>query len=144
LLLDTFNDHRQALVFGVNPLGIQSDGILIEGNQQARAFGTRAARDSVDPSADFTYQSKGRLTSFGYEVEVRIPLKSVRYQADRVQSWGLNVLRKVQHSGHEDTWTPTKRASASFLAQSGTLTGLTDFRPGVALDLNPVVTAKAD
>ncbi|HEX4574655.1 MAG TPA: carbohydrate binding family 9 domain-containing protein, partial [Gemmatimonadales bacterium] len=31
ILLDTFNDHRQAMVFGVNPLGVQSDGMLNEG-----------------------------------------------------------------------------------------------------------------
>src|SRR5205085_91169 len=31
-----------------------------------------------------------------------------------------------------------------FLGQSGTLEGLTDLRPGLVLDLNPVVTAKAD
>src|SRR6266581_4983246 len=33
VLLDTFNDHRRALVFGVNPFGVQSDGTLSEGVQ---------------------------------------------------------------------------------------------------------------
>ena len=28
ILLDTFDDRRQALVFGVNPLGVQADGTL--------------------------------------------------------------------------------------------------------------------
>ena len=30
LFLGTYDDSRQALVFGVNPIGIQSDGVLIE------------------------------------------------------------------------------------------------------------------
>ena len=30
ILLDTFNDHRQAIAIGVNPLGVQSDGTLNE------------------------------------------------------------------------------------------------------------------
>src|SRR5256885_17062867 len=31
IFLNPFNDGRQALVFGVNPLGIQADGALVEG-----------------------------------------------------------------------------------------------------------------
>ncbi len=65
ILLDTFNDHRQAIVFGVNPLGIQSDGILNEGTRSGvNGFGD-ATRDTVDLSADFVYQSKGRVTASG-------------------------------------------------------------------------------
>ena len=77
ILLDTFNDHRQALAFGVNPLGVQSDGTLSE--SQA------GSRDTVDLSADFVYQSKGQVTDTGYEVEIRIPFKSIRYQPQATQ-----------------------------------------------------------
>jgi uncharacterized protein DUF5916 len=136
ILLDTFNDHRQALVFGVNPLGVQADGTLVE---------TQAgSRDTVDFSADFVYQSHGRLTATGFEVEIRIPFKSIRYQSQAVQQWGLNVVRQVQHSGHRATWTAARLTAASFLAQSGTLTGLTDLRRGLVLDLIPEFTAKVD
>ncbi|HKJ02089.1 MAG TPA: carbohydrate binding family 9 domain-containing protein, partial [Longimicrobiales bacterium] len=31
IMLDTFNDQRQAYVFYVNPLGLQTDGLWIEG-----------------------------------------------------------------------------------------------------------------
>lgn len=132
ILLDTFDDHRQALVFGVNPLGVQSDGTLSE---------TQAgSRDTVDRSADFVYQTKGRVTDTGYEVEIRIPFKSIRYQQRDSQQWSLNVLRAVQHSGHQQTWTAARRAAASFLAQSGTLTGLADLHRDLVLDVNPEVT----
>src|SRR6266705_1108376 len=103
ILLDTFNDHRQALAFGVNPLGVQSDGTLSE--SQA------GSRDTVDLSADFVYESKGRVTDYGYEVEIRIPFKSIRYQPRDEQIWGLSILRQVQHSGYLDTWAPARRAS---------------------------------
>src|SRR4029077_9468846 len=43
-----------------------------------------------------------------------------------------------------ETWTPARLKAASFLAQSGTLTGLTDLRRGLVLDVNPEFTAKAD
>jgi hypothetical protein len=142
ILLGTFGDGRQALVFGVNPLGAQMDGTIVEQgvNRSSGFIVSSAGREAPDLSADFVYQSKGRLTDFGYEVEIRIPFKSLRFQAADVQSWRLQVVREVQHSGHEQTWTPTDRAGASFLAQSGTIDGLTDLHRGLVLDINPEIT----
>jgi hypothetical protein len=146
LFLSTYNDGRQAFVFSVNPLGVQSDGTLVEGTAaKSREFGGLSGeREPPDLNPDFVFQSKGRLTESGYEVEVRIPFKSLRYQKAAVQSWGLHVVRKVQATGYEHSWAPAKRSAASFLAQGGTLTGLSDLRPGLVLDLTPVVTAHVD
>jgi len=147
IFLNPFNDGRQALVFGVNPLGIQADGALVEGtgNRGAAAFSAlESGRESTDLTPDYIYESKGRVTRDGYEIEIAIPFKTLRFPAARVQSWSLNVTRRVQSSGQEDSWTPALRAQSSFLSQSGTLERLTDLRRGIVLDLNPVVTAKAD
>jgi hypothetical protein len=144
LLLGTFHDGRQALVLGVNPLGVQMDGTLLE-NNQARGGGsgnTITSRELPDLNPDFVFQSKGRLTSYGYEVEVRVPFKSLKYQSAETQTWGFNAVRVVQHSGREDSWAPARRADASFLRQSGTLEGLTDLRRGLVLDLTPEVTQR--
>jgi hypothetical protein len=144
ILLGTFNDGRQATVFAVNALGIQADGTIVESNQrQSKGFGgSTAARDTTDLSSDFVFASKGRLTPDGYVVEVRIPFKSLKYQTADVQSWGLNIVREIQHSGHEDSWTPARRAGLSFLGQSGTLEGLTDLRRGLVVDVNPELTQR--
>ena len=150
ILLDTFHDHRRALLFAVNPLGVQEDGVWSEGLDAGAAGGgggplTLARLDgTIDLNPDFVYQSRGHLTSWGYEVEVRIPFKSLRYQSADPQDWGIQVLREVQHSGYEDTWTPVFRANASFLIQAGTLQGLTDLRRGLVLDLTPEFTTKVD
>jgi hypothetical protein len=144
LLLGTFHDGRQALVLGVNPLGVQMDGTLLE-NNQARGGGsgnTITSRELPDLSPDFVFQSKGRLTDYGYEVEVRVPFKSLKYQRADTQTWGFNAVRVVQHSGREDSWAPARRADASFLRQSGTLEGLTDLRRGLVLDLTPEITQR--
>jgi hypothetical protein len=143
-LVSTFNDRRQATVFGVNPFGVQLDGTLVESNQnRSGQFGNvAAARDAADLSPDFVFQSKGRLTDYGYEVEVRVPFKSLRYQDASEQTWGFNVVRRVQHAGAEDSWTPARQANVSFLAQAGTLAGLSDLRRGLVLDVNPVVTQR--
>ncbi|MDQ6831055.1 MAG: carbohydrate binding family 9 domain-containing protein [Gemmatimonadota bacterium] len=143
ILLDTFDDHRQAYVFGVNPLGVQADGMLNEGNQSRTAgFGGAAAvRDTVDLSADFMYESRGHVTPFGYEVEIRVPFRALRYGAGKSLTFGIQVVRQVQHSGFQDTWTPTKRAAASFLGQSGELVGLSELSRGLVFDVNPELTA---
>ena len=144
ILLSTFNDGRQASVFAVNPFGVQSDGALVEtGSTSGNGFNNAVVkRETADLSPDFVFESKGRLTEYGYEVEVRIPFKSIRFQPGREQIWGINVVRLVQHSGREDSWAPAKRASASFLAQSGRLVGLSDLRRGVVLDFTPSLTSR--
>jgi len=142
ILLGTFHDQRQAYVFGVNPFGIQMDGMLVENGLGARGSWTPtlAGRAATDLSQDFVFESKGHVTEYGYEVELRIPFKSLKYQSEDVQSWDLNVVREVQHSGYEDTWAPAKRSNASFLAQSGSIDGLEGLDRGLVLDVNPVIT----
>src|SRR6185369_6190152 len=108
IFLSTFNDGRQSLVFAVNPLGVQADGALAEGNTSGSGgfSGLSSARESTDLSPDYVFDSKGRLTPEGYEVEIRIPFKSLRYQSSDTQDWGLHVVRKVQATGYEDSWVP--------------------------------------
>jgi hypothetical protein len=143
IVLDTFNDRRQALVFGVNPLGVQADGTLRDAARQSINFLSSAVTGAytLDFSPDFVYESKGRQTAWGYEVEVRIPFKTLRYQAQDPQNWGLNVIRVVQATGHQHTWTRVLQTHASFLAQGGTLNGLADLHRGLVLDVTPEVTS---
>jgi hypothetical protein len=142
LILTPFLHSRQALVFAVNPFGVQEDGTITEGATSQVGFGmaTLTGPPPTDLSPDFVYESKGHLTPFGYEVVVRIPFRSIKFQSAQTQDWGLNVVRRVQHSGQSQTWFPTKLAAASFIAQAGTLTGLTGMQRGLVLDLNPFVT----
>jgi hypothetical protein len=70
-----------------------------------------------------------------------VPFKSLRFQRGDAQTWSFQVVRRVQHSGFEDTWAPARRASANFLAQSGRLVGLSDLRRGVVIDVNPELTS---
>ena len=145
IILSPFLHARQALVFAVNPLGIQEDGTITEGVRAGKSFNTgstQTGRPTTDLSPDFVYESKGHATATGYEIVIRIPFRSIKYQSADPQDWGLNIIRKVQHSGHEQSWVPTKIAASSFLAQSGTLTGLTGLERGLVLDLNPFVTEK--
>jgi hypothetical protein len=139
VLISTFNDGRQAMMFGVNPFGVQADGMM---DENGRSGNNLQGIEPANLNQDFVYESKGHVTPWGYQVEIGIPFKSLKYQSAAEQVWGLQLLRTVQHSGFEDTWTPAKRASASFLAQSGELTGLSGLNRGLTLDVTPEVTSR--
>jgi hypothetical protein len=140
--LDTFNDRRRSFVFAVNPLGVQADGMRSE--QSAGPGVSRAALAAVDLSQDYIWQSAGRLLDDGFVVELRIPFKSLRFQAGERQDWGLQVVRQVQRSGFQDTWAPISRGIQSFAAQAGRIRGLGNMKRGLVLDVTPVTTTFAD
>lgn len=144
IVLDTYNDRRQAFVIGVNPLGQQTDGILSDRTRSGMGSSGAGRPYDIDESPDFVFESKGRLTDYGYEVEIRLPFKSIRYQGALTQDWGFNIIRRVQHSGYTSTWTPSRLDNASFMAQNGLLSGLTDLRRGLVLDFNPEFTGAAN
>lgn len=146
IFLSTYNDGRQAFVFGANPLGVQLDGALSEGTRGSGGgfSGLAQGRETPDLNPDYVFQSKGHVTASGYEVEIRIPFKSVRYQSAEQQDWGIHVTRVIPQQGIEDSWAPAKREGSSFLAQAGHLKSLTDLKRGLVLDLNPVGVSKLD
>jgi hypothetical protein len=117
LYLDTFQDRRRAYVVMVNPLGVQQDGVFVEGREP-------------DWSVDLDLRSAGCVDERGYTVEIAVPFASLRWQAG---AWGLQVVRQSRHSGEEDSWMPlrrdrvgergsTRELRARFLAQAGTVT----------------------
>jgi len=137
IYLDTFNDRRRAAFFGVNGLGVQEDGLRSEtGTNAGSLFGGQD-----DLNVDFLWDSKGTLTDKGYEVEIRIPFKSMQYGGAGPQTWGFNATRYVKRTAFEDTWTDVRRANSSFLAQEGTITGLANLQRGVVFEAQPFVTA---
>lgn len=144
IFVATQPERRQALVFAVNPFGVQGDGIVVEGaTTSGGGFGgAQIGREPTDISPDYVFQSKGRLTEWGYEVEVRIPFRSLQFAEGDRQVWALNVIRRVQSRGEEHSWAPAKRAAASYIAQFGRLEGMEGLDRGRVLDVTPIVTAR--
>ncbi len=136
IYIDTFNDQRRAFFFGVNPRGAQEDGVRSEGQFTPGEL----AAGNTDLNPDYQWDSQGRVTETGYVVEVRIPFKSLRFPGGGPQTWGLNIVRVTQRTGYQDTWADTRRANSSFLAQSGTITGLERLERGIVTEIQPFVT----
>lgn len=138
-ILDTFDDQRRAYVFTVNPYGVQHDGLWNETGGGTGRRG-RGMFSPIDDSPDFIWESDARITEDGWQAEIRIPFKSLRFPDAEVQSWGLQVERKIQRNGFESSWAPITGNVANKLTQAGKLNGLRDLDMGLSLELNPVVT----
>lgn len=128
LFLDTFNDQRKAYIFLFNPLGIQADGIKTSG------------QGGSDFSVDIVMESKGVILENGWSVEVKIPFKSLRYEAGDGKIWGVDFWRRIDRLNREvDGWMPMKRG-ISELQQLGKITGLSDIKTERTLEITPSIT----
>jgi hypothetical protein len=145
LMLDTFNDERQAYLFYVTPRGLQADGLWIEGLQRGGGGGGGGGgRHPIDLDPDFIWESAGRVTSEGWVAEIRIPYVSLQFPAQREQTWGFNTVREVTRTNYSQSWAPLTREQTSTLAQSGRLSGLTGLAARKLIELNPVGTGRLD
>jgi TLP18.3/Psb32/MOLO-1 phosphatase superfamily protein/uncharacterized protein DUF5916/cellulose/xylan binding protein with CBM9 domain len=128
VVLDTFNDQRKAYQLFFNPLGVQADAVLTEG-------------EGADSSVDLVMESKGAITADGYVVEVAIPFKSLRYEAGEGKAWGVHFQRRIKHLNDEvDSWMPISRDRSSYLSQGGHLTGIENISQARTLEVIPTLT----
>ncbi len=128
LFFDTFNDQRKAYEMNFNPLGIQADGVLTEGQGE-------------DFSVDMVVDSKGVIGTDGYTVEVAVPFKSLRYTAGKDKLWGVHFYRRIKRFNNElDMWMPINRDQSSWLSQAGHITGLDGLSSERTLELIPSLT----
>jgi hypothetical protein len=136
IMLDTYGDQRQAYIFYVNALGIQTDGVWQEGQS------TMPGRPPIDFNQDYIWSSEGRVDAEGWIAEIRIPYVSLRFREMNVQDWGINFARETKKNGFKMSWAPITANRSSTLAQSGLLTGLEGLRPRRLVELNPVATGR--
>ncbi|MDO8677439.1 MAG: DUF5916 domain-containing protein [Acidobacteriota bacterium] len=122
MVLDTFNDSQNAFVFGTNPLGIEYDGqVAREGQSSGVSFGSggggggggggtqRGGISAFNPNWDGDWTVRSQITDRGWEAEMAIPLKTLRYQTGSNQTWGFNVLRNIRHKNEQVYLAPIPR-----------------------------------
>ena len=82
LVLDTFHDRRNGVLFQTNPLGAQSDQAIADG-QYIESWNT-------------VWYVKSARFDGGWSTEMVIPFKSLRYRQRPDQVWSINVRRVVR------------------------------------------------
>ncbi len=108
VVFDTFNDSQNAFVFGTNPLGIEYDGqVAREGQTSGVTFGAGAAStqrgniSAFNPNWDGDWTVRAQITERGWEAEMAIPLRTLRYSPGEGKTWGFNVMRNIRHKNEQ-------------------------------------------
>jgi hypothetical protein len=131
ITLDTYNDHRNAFYFSVNPLGAQRDGLI------------RDEGANINREWDGIWVVRTQRTGEGWTAEIAIPFRTLRFNKDVDQTWGVNFGRSVARKREESYWTPILR-NYGFMGKMkmsffGHLTGLSGLKQGQRVQIAPYV-----
>ena len=99
--LDAMGNKQSSYDLFVNPSGIQGD-IL------------NSAVSGEDVSPDFVWDSAGRVTKNGYQVEMKIPLKSIRFKSGEYVRMGILFWRRISRLGISGSWPDIKPGHGIF------------------------------
>jgi Domain of unknown function (DUF5916)/Carbohydrate family 9 binding domain-like len=132
VVLDTFNDERRAFEFFVNPLGVQMD------------LSQNDVTGNEDDSWDAIWDSAGRLTPQGYEVEMAIPFSSLRFpKGSSAQTWGIDALRIYpRDQRYRFGLNALPRGSNCYLCNESKLQGFEGIQPGRNMEFDPTLTGQ--
>src|SRR5215470_1436237 len=126
VILDARNDRRSAIEFFVNPRGIQDDFVVND------------ATGNENPSPDFFWDSAGKIVKDGWQVEIRIPLSSLRYGTGDPQTWGVILYRNYPRDFRYQIFNVVlPRGANCFICRESELTGITGLPPGGHLVVAP-------
>ena len=132
IVFDAFQDHRNGFSFMTNPMGaltdvqFSSDGL--EGNLNWNAVWD--VRTSIET---------------GYwTAELVIPFKSLRFTRAEIQAWGVNMMRRARYINEGSCWSfVPRRFKLGMVSLAGTMTGLSNVKPGRNLKVKPFILGSA-
>lgn len=127
VVLDTFNDKRNGFLFQTTPLAAQRDGTVND------------ERQNVDWSGVWEVQTQ--RSNEGWTVEFAIPFKTLRYDSNPVQVWGINLRRIIRWKNEWTFIAPMpgylQSAAMFYVSLGATLVGVETPPPGLNLEVKP-------
>lgn len=131
VLLDTFNDNRNAYFFEVNPNGAFTDALVTD---EGRDFNIQW---------DAVWRAVAQRTPEGWSAEMEIPFATLRFDPNQ-DTWGLQVRRLIRHRNEEVFWASIPLEANLFrISLAGELTGIRGPEPGLNLRLKPFAVGSA-
>jgi len=129
--LDTFHDGRSGYIFYTNARGVQQDIRHNSGQWNVNWDTAYRSGGTVDPD--------GR----GYTIELAFPWRSLKFprpEADRDQTWGVIVTRKVPHTGTKSAYPDITLGKPLLFSEEADLIGVRPPSRGSGLELIPAAT----
>ncbi len=125
LALDTYGENAMGYEISANPYGIQGDLFFSLGRGE-------------DITYDMIFASEGRITPYGYLVEMAIPFSELRFPQVEVQEWHVDFWRnRPRDSRYQYSWAAYDRNESCWPCQWGTVRGATGIKGGSGLELLP-------
>ncbi len=152
LVLDTFNDNQNAFVFGTNPIGIEYDGQVsgegqtsgISQSQSGTGGSQRGTIGSLNLNWDGDWRVKTSVTERGWEAEMAIPFKTLRYPTGINKTWGFNVKRNIRRKNEQVYLSPVQRGFDIYRVSSAAKMSGLNLPPRRDLKLTPYVLGSAN
>ncbi len=94
LIMDPFCDGINAFIFGVNPYGVQREGLISLGGTERGSFST---------SWDQKWESITKINDDHWTVEMAIPFSSIRFIPNSTR-WRLNSYRFDMKANERSSW----------------------------------------
>ena len=131
LLLDTYNDRRNAVFFRFTPVGgIEDTAVSNSGG-------------SLNTSWDIVWECRCRINEDNWTAEIAIPFSQLRFERSDVMNWGLNFGREIARNQEIAAWNEAPKTYGGLAkyrtAYFGTLEGLEGITPSRHLELLPYV-----
>jgi hypothetical protein len=130
--LDTYNNRRLSYELFVNPLGAQIDRIKNE------------LTGDVNSAWDGMWQSFGKKTSTGYQVEMAIPYHTLNFSdTDQEKTWALELIRMYPRDSRlRISHTPLDRDNDCWLCQIPEAKGFAQAKTGKNITITPAIVAE--
>jgi len=122
--IDTFNSKSRAYMFAVCLSGHYDDGVMLEDGRVQ------------DMSWDYVWFYGISKYEERYEIEVRIPFKSIRYKKDLTE-WGLQIRRWHIRDFAVSHWTTVYQREGMRVSEYGTLKNVQPKSKGYYVELYP-------
>jgi hypothetical protein len=130
VIVDSRNDGKTATMFLANPNGVEYDAITSDVSGE-------------DSSPDFFWDAKGRITSTGYTLEMRIPFTSLRYASTPAPTWGILLYRNYPRDRHYQFFSARLPRNVNcFICNSSKMTGLEQLPHASHLVVAPFATTQ--
>lgn len=127
IIFDTYGNTNWGYELFVNPLGIQAD--------------LKRTTNDEDATFDIIFHSRARLTDTGYEAEMAIPFKSLRFPSGDIQNWLIFLLRiRPRDSRYQYSYPVIHRDISCFFCQGAVTEGLAGIKPGRNMEIIPAIT----
>ena len=130
--INTYDDNINYQGFQITSAGTQGDTF------------TSLEISSEDWDFDTVFESKVKIISDGWSMEMRIPYSALRFPTKKIQKWGINFGRKIAESGETYTWNFIDQKNSKYAESMGITSEIKDITPPLRLFFYPYAQSSLD